>query len=166
MLGLTFRTLHGIWKMGISGKYNKSKCKLFQIGHSPPPPPPKNVSFLKSIFDFLLIRQKIDLIKCKLWVLPPPPFLEKVYILIFLDPSLMETISGKYLLLCWKREGGRVFIGQKNGISPFFDASGKINIGATIRIGWEIRCFPYAGFLKAYNDHVNTVLSQILNCNN
>ena len=29
---------------------------------------------------------------------------------------------------------------------PFFDASGNKNIGATIRIGREIRCLPYAGF--------------------
>ena len=46
---------------------------FFQIG----PLPPRNVNFLKSIFDFLLIRQKIDLIKCKLWGRPPPPFWEK-----------------------------------------------------------------------------------------
>ena len=28
---------------------------------------------------------------------------------------------------------------------PFFDASGNKNIGATFRIGREIRCLPYAG---------------------
>ena len=37
--------------------------------------------------------------------------------------------------------------GQNNAISPFFDASGNKNIGATIRIGQEIPCLPYAGFL-------------------
>ena len=31
-------------------------------------------------------------------------------------------------------------------MSPFFNASGDQNIGATIRIGQEILCFPYAFF--------------------
>ena len=35
---------------------------------------------------------------------------------------------------------------QKNSISPFFDASGNKNDAATIRIGQEICCIPYAGF--------------------
>ena len=35
---------------------------------------------------------------------------------------------------------------KKNAISPFFDASGNINISATIRIGQEIWCLLYAGF--------------------
>ena len=30
---------------------------------------------------------------------------------------------------------GTIFCGKKNAISPFFDASGNKNIGATIRIG-------------------------------
>ena len=30
--------------------------------------------------------------------------------------------------------------------APFFDTSGNQNIGATIRIGQEIRCLPYGGF--------------------
>ena len=38
------------------------------------------------------------------------------------------------------------FYTQKNPISPFFEASENNNIGATIRIGREIRCLPYAGF--------------------
>ena len=37
----------------------------------------RNVNFLKSIFDVLLIHQKIDKIKCKLWGRPPPPFWKK-----------------------------------------------------------------------------------------
>ena len=37
---------------------------------------------------------------------------------------------------------------KKNSISPYFDASGNKNIGATIRIGREIRCLPYAGFFS------------------
>ena len=41
---------------------------------------------------------------------------------------------------------------KKNAIRPFFIASGHKNIGATIRIGREIRCLLYAGFLiLAYN---------------
>ena len=36
---------------------------FFQIGLDPSPLPSRNVNFLKSILDFLLIRQKIDLIK-------------------------------------------------------------------------------------------------------
>ena len=35
---------------------------------------------------------------------------------------------------------------EKNAINPFFDASGNKNIGATIRIGRDILCLPYAGF--------------------
>ena len=35
-------------------------------------------------------------------------------------------------------------LGKNNPISPFFDAGGNKNIGATIRIGREIRCLPYA----------------------
>jgi hypothetical protein len=30
---------------------------------------------------------------------------------------------------------GGFLLAQKNAISPFFETSGKINIGATIRIG-------------------------------
>ena len=37
---------------------------------------------------------------------------------------------------------------KKKAISPFFDASGNKNIGATIRIGQEIRCLLYAEFSK------------------
>ena len=37
---------------------------------------------------------------------------------------------------------------QKKAISPFFDASGNQNIGATIRISREILCLPYPGFLN------------------
>ena len=36
---------------------------------------------------------------------------------------------------------------NKNATSPLFDSSGNKNIGATIRIGREIRCLPYARFL-------------------
>ena len=35
---------------------------------------------------------------------------------------------------------------KKNAISPFGDAREKKSIGATIRIGREIGCLPYAGF--------------------
>ena len=35
---------------------------------------------------------------------------------------------------------------KKNAISPFLDASGNKNIGASIRIGQEIRRLLYAGF--------------------
>ena len=35
-------------------------------------------------------------------------------------------------------------------ISPVFDAGGNKNIGATIRIGLEIGCLPYAGFFTKY----------------
>ena len=38
-------------------------------------------------------------------------------------------------------------MGKTRAISPLFDASGNKNIGATIRIGREIWCLPYAGFL-------------------
>ena len=38
------------------------------------------------------------------------------------------------------------FLQQKNPISPFFEARGNKNIDATIRIGREIRCLPFAGF--------------------
>jgi hypothetical protein len=38
------------------------------------------------------------------------------------------------------------FFVKKNATSPFFDASGNRNIGATIRIRLEIWCLPYAGF--------------------
>ena len=37
---------------------------------------------------------------------------------------------------------------QKKAISPIFDASGNQNISAPIRIGREILCLPYAGFLR------------------
>ena len=47
---------------------------FFQIGLDPPPPP--NVNFLLSIYDLLLISQKINLIKSKLWGKPPPLLLE------------------------------------------------------------------------------------------
>ena len=36
---------------------------------------------------------------------------------------------------------------EKNAISPFFDGSRNKNIGDTIRIGREIWCLPYAGFI-------------------
>ena len=47
--------------------------------------------------------------------------------------------------------GGEVFFfckEQKKMLQPFFDASGYKNISATIRIGREIRCLPYADFLN------------------
>ena len=39
---------------------------------------------------------------------------------------------------------------EKIAISPFFDASGNKNIGATITIRQEIRCLPYAGFFSQF----------------
>ena len=39
-------------------------------------------------------------------------------------------------------------VDKKTANSPFLDASGNKNIGATIRIGQEILCLPYAGFLN------------------
>ena len=44
------------------------------------------------------------------------------------------------------RGGGDRAGGKKNDISPYFDGSGNKNIGATLRIGREIRCLPYEGF--------------------
>ena len=38
-------------------------------------------------------------------------------------------------------------ISAGKGGGPFFYATGNKNIGATIRLGREIRCLPYAGFL-------------------
>ena len=40
----------------------------------------------------------------------------------------------KYIPAC-KKGNTRIFLAQKNAISPFFDASGNKNIGAIIRIG-------------------------------
>ena len=40
-------------------------------------------------------------------------------------------------------------------ISPFFDANGNKNIGATIRIGREIWYLPYAGFLNCFGPTVS-----------
>ena len=37
---------------------------------------------------------------------------------------------------------------KEEAISPFFDASGNKNIGASICIGQEILCLPYAGFFQ------------------
>ena len=57
------------------------------------------------------------------------------------------------LLIRWSGEGGGEGLGggkggrrQKKAIRPFFHASGNKNIGASIRIGWEILCLPCAGF--------------------
>ena len=50
---------------------------------------------------------------------------------------------------------------QKNVISPFFDASGNKNIGATIRIGQEIQCLPYAGFLLLYSQIRLAALNEV-----
>ena len=65
---------------------------FFQIGLDPPTLPPQNVNFLKYIFEFLSIRQKIDLLKCKFWGRPPSSLLEKVYILIFLQGRFRYTV--------------------------------------------------------------------------
>ena len=40
-------------------------------------------------------------------------------------------------------------------ISPFFDANGNKNIGATISIDQEIWCLPYAGFLHCFGPTVS-----------
>ena len=40
--------------------------------------------------------------------------------------------------------------GKKNVFRPVFDASRNQNICATIRIGREIRCLPYMGFVFIY----------------
>ena len=45
--------------------------------------------------------------------------------------------------------GIRKLVWQKNAISSFLDAKGNKNTGATIRIGREIRCIPYAFFFLA-----------------
>ena len=46
--------------------------------------------------------------------------------------------------------GGRDLKKKKNAFSFFLEASGNKNIGTTIRIGREIECFPYAGFLLKF----------------
>ena len=45
------------------------------------------------------------------------------------------------------------FSNKKNPIGPFFDAS-----GATICIGREVRCLPYAGFLMLIPNDVIYIL--------
>ena len=45
--------------------------------------------------------------------------------------------------------GGVKKVGKKNALSPFFVASRNKNVGATIRIGREFWCLPYAGFFKS-----------------
>ena len=75
-----------------AGRCNPKHPSIFGLPY--PPPPPQNVNFLKSIFDFLLIFQKIDLINCKIWG-HPPPLLETVYFLGgWGDPSLMYCSQG------------------------------------------------------------------------
>ena len=41
-------------------------------------------------------------------------------------------------------------LAKKNVIRPVFDTSRNQNIGATIRIGREIWCLPYVGFVFIY----------------
>ena len=57
----------------------------------------------------------------------------------------------------------------KNVISPFFDASGNKNIGATICTGQEIRCLPYVGFFVLHlvdkKVYLNRFLKMILHEN-
>ena len=42
--------------------------------------------------------------------------------------------------------GGGGGLAKKNQL--FLTPAEKKNIGASIRIGWEIQCLPYAGFKK------------------
>ena len=51
---------------------------------------------------------------------------------------------------CSKSDAGLKKEEEKNG------ASGNKNIGATIRIGREIWCLPYAGFLSCRTDFLGT----------
>ena len=69
--------------------------------------------------------------------------------------GLIVAASGKqgctlYLRLFLKRpiiaNSGRGKVRKKKNISPFLDASGNKNIGASIRIGQEIWFLQYAGF--------------------
>ena len=53
-------------------------------------------------------------------------------------PTVKTTLGKKYKFK------------KKNAISPFGDARGKKSIGATITIGREIRCLPYAEFFILY----------------
>ena len=53
-----------------------------------------------------------------------------------------------------------LFFDKKNAVIPNFYDSGKKIIGATIRIGREIRCLPYAGFYHTYEIHSTLITQQ------
>ena len=76
------------------------KVNFFLIGLEPPPLPPRNVNFLKSILDFLSSRQKIDLIECKLWGRPPPPFGKSLHFEYFFG-TLPLCVNTHFLWSWW-----------------------------------------------------------------
>ena len=50
---------------------------------------------------------------------------------------------------------------EKNTVSPFCRHQKKTNLGATIRIGQESRCLPYAGFFLYRGISLNFMKSYI-----
>ena len=59
---------------------------------------------------------------------------------------MRNLLSPHFLELIFKESALRPFEEFFFALSPFFDASRNKNIGATIRIGQDIPCLPYAGF--------------------
>ena len=85
--------------------------------------------------------------------------------LIFAIPSLTNHPNrfwprrgqgggGKPLVAAMAAEEGGEGWGKINAFSPFFEASGNKNIGATIRISREIWYLQYAGFFIACFTHL------------
>ena len=74
--------------------------------------------------------------------------------------TLKKCIKKMYLITTGSLQGGGGNFGKKNRIIPFFLVSGNKNIGATIRIGREIRCLPYAVFFLSETEIILHNLSR------
>ena len=73
-------------------------------------------------------------------------FLTKYYEILIMSPSFKQPLFIFVLFeIALKKQKGKG--GPKKCYQPLCQCRQK-NISATIRISWEIRCFPYAGFLK------------------
>ena len=74
-----------------------------------------------------------------------------LFIIFLLKKTPWEAAMAATMTTTTAARGGGVFFSScatKNAISHFFGASGNKNISATIRIGREIWCLPYAGLFQ------------------
>ena len=130
--GIYFHQLDPLGRVGLVGAISVCCLSLFVLC----------LSSSQCIFLRLLIFPSHDQVKASYW--PSDHMISS-------RPLTVFTFFFFYFIHVFHFISSSLFyiFHKKEAISPFVDASGNKNIGATIRIGQEIWCVPYAGFFKA-----------------